>query len=68
MQSHAPGYKKFSIKPSPGGGLTQAQGSLETYYGTITSAWEYKENELIQKITIPPISSEYTCYRKTSPK
>ena len=49
----APGYKKFSIKPSPGGGLTQAQGSLETYYGTITSAWEYKENELIQKITIP---------------
>ena len=53
QMSLLPGYKKFSIKPSPGGGLTQAQGSLETYYGTITSAWEYKENELIQKITIP---------------
>ncbi len=52
VASH-PGYKKIIIKPIPGGGLSNAEGTLATYYGSITSGWEYQEESLIQKVTIP---------------
>jgi len=49
----APGYKRIKIKPILGGGLTEASGSLETYYGTIKSAWKYEGKYLKQQITVP---------------
>lgn len=52
VASH-PGYKEILIRPIPGGGLTQAEGSLKTYYGTIRSAWRQKEKETIYDISIP---------------
>ena len=48
-----PGYKRIKIKSIPGGGLTEASGSLKTYYGTIKSAWKYEGKILKQKITVP---------------
>lgn len=48
-----PGYKRFTIKPNPGGQLTSAKVSLLTYYGTIRSSWEKKEKDLSMQIEIP---------------
>ncbi|HEY0677487.1 MAG TPA: family 78 glycoside hydrolase catalytic domain [Chitinophagaceae bacterium] len=36
----APGYKKIIIKPQPGGGLTHASATLQTYYGKLSSGWK----------------------------
>lgn len=36
----APGYKKIIIKPRPGGGLTHAAATLQTYYGKLSSGWK----------------------------
>lgn len=48
------GYKKFRLAPQPGGGLTQAQGSLETPYGRIESAWKREGETTHYTFTIPP--------------
>lgn len=34
-----PGYREFTIKPMPGGGLSWAKTSLQTVYGEIVSDW-----------------------------
>ena len=68
----APGYKRIKIKSILGGGLTEASGSLETYYGTIKSAWKYEGTVLKQKITVPVntraevylLSEDYTQIRE----
>lgn len=70
--SSAPGYKRIKIKSILGGGLTEASGSLETYYGTINSAWKYEGTVLKQKITVPVntraevylLSEDYTQIRE----
>jgi alpha-L-rhamnosidase len=70
--SSAPGYKRIKIKSILGGGLTEASGSLETYYGTIKSAWKYEGTVLKQKITVPVntraevylLSEDYTQIRE----
>ncbi|MCR2804839.1 glycoside hydrolase family 78 protein [Paenibacillus soyae] len=54
----APGYKRMLIAPQPGGGLTWAEGVLETPYGTVRSAWKLKEDGSIEvEVTIPPNTS-----------
>jgi len=48
-----PGYKHSIIKPHPGGGLTEASATLETYYGTIAGSWKISGKEFIMDIVIP---------------
>jgi len=48
-----PGYKKILIRPIPGGGLTEAQGQLETYYGTMGSSWKIGEDQVLFNVQIP---------------
>ncbi|MGB8191418.1 MAG: family 78 glycoside hydrolase catalytic domain [Chitinophagaceae bacterium] len=36
----SPGYKKIIIRPRPGGGLTHASATLQTYYGKLSSGWK----------------------------
>ncbi|GAB4054672.1 family 78 glycoside hydrolase catalytic domain [Spirosoma litoris] len=48
-----PGYKHTIIKPQPGGGLTSASASLQTYYGTVRSSWKKEADNLSLTVEIP---------------
>lgn len=50
----APGYKRSTIQPQPGGDLTWVKASHETPYGRIASAWEIKEGVFHLHVTVPP--------------
>nr|MCR4743759.1 glycoside hydrolase family 78 protein [Lachnospiraceae bacterium] len=47
------GYKKFLIKPLPGGGLTYAEGKLESPYGLIQSEWHIENGKFRINISVP---------------
>lgn len=47
------GYKKFKIKPLIGGGLTCAEGELETPYGKIKSSWNSDGEMFVLNISVP---------------
>jgi alpha-L-rhamnosidase len=49
-----PGYKHVLIRPQPGGGLTHVRASLNTMYGTVTSAWEIRDGRFAFDVTVPP--------------
>ena len=53
MSEEGPGYKSIIIRPIPGGGLTQAEGNLKTYYGTIISGWKIEGETYSQNVSIP---------------
>jgi alpha-L-rhamnosidase len=48
-----PGYKHIRIQPHPGGSLTKAAATLQTYYGTASSSWTITGNELTLEVEIP---------------
>jgi alpha-L-rhamnosidase len=47
------GYKHIKIEPQPGGGLTKAAATLQTYYGTVSSSWVINGNEFTLDVEIP---------------
>lgn len=51
--NEGPGYKKILIKPVIGGGLSFAQGKLNTYYGSIESRWSLEGEKLTVHVSIP---------------
>jgi len=54
LQALEPGYKKSLIAPLvDGSGLTHASGSLQTVYGTLSSAWEQTDDGLSLDIEVP---------------
>jgi len=53
IQAAAPGYEKIIIHPLIGSGLTWAEGSYQSAYGTIKSRWEIKKHRLHLRVTIP---------------
>ncbi len=50
----APGYKHIRIQPQIGGGLTDVQASLQTYYGKVSSHWTVKDKQLVMEVDVPP--------------
>ena len=48
-----PGYKHIKIEPQPGGGLTKAAATLQTYFGTVSSSWVINGNEFTLDVEIP---------------
>ena len=50
----SPGYKKSRLSPRPGGGLTYAEGKLETLYGTLESSWQIEGGKFFWQVTVPP--------------
>jgi alpha-L-rhamnosidase len=54
IQAAGPGYKKILIQPSPGGGLTWAEGSYDCAYGRIACSWKISGTQLDMTVTIPP--------------
>lgn len=52
-EEDAPGYRHIIIRPTPGGSLTQANASLKTYYGQITSNWQTQNGQLVLDVEVP---------------
>ncbi len=44
----APGYRHSLLCPRPGGGLSYAEGSLETVYGLLSCRWEVQDDGSVQ--------------------
>jgi alpha-L-rhamnosidase len=57
VDSAAPGYRRSRIAPRPGAGLTSANASLETLYGTLSSAWRLERGRFTLDVTVPPNTS-----------
>jgi alpha-L-rhamnosidase len=53
IEAIEPGYKRFSIHPMPGGGLTSAKASYESVHGLISSEWEKENGVMRLNVTIP---------------
>ncbi|WP_286259040.1 alpha-L-rhamnosidase [Streptomyces graminofaciens] len=54
LRATAPGYRTVDIGPHPGGGLTSADASIVTPYGTAAVAWAISGNTLTVDISLPP--------------
>ncbi len=48
-----PGYRLMKIKPTIGGGLTNATATLQTYYGKTSSGWKIENDRIVVDIEIP---------------
>jgi alpha-L-rhamnosidase len=48
-----PAYRRFRIRPRPGGGLTSAEAALESPYGRIESAWRLSGGAFELRIAVP---------------
>jgi len=46
-------FRRFRIAPRPGGGLTWAEGALETPYGRIESSWQLVDDRFELAVTVP---------------
>lgn len=53
------GYKKFTVKPLVGGGLTHARGETICPYGKIVSEWRFENGVFTLSVTVP-VSAECT--------
>lgn len=53
------GYKKFTVKPLVGGGLTHARGETICPYGKIVSEWRVENGVFTLGVTVP-VSAECT--------
>ena len=54
LDPDVPGYKRFTLRPRPGGGLSHAKAELRSYYGTIGSDWTIEGGRLRWTIDVPP--------------
>ena len=48
-----PGYKRFAVRPLPGGGLTSAEAAVCTPYGKAASAWTLENGVFTLHVTVP---------------
>jgi alpha-L-rhamnosidase len=48
-----PAYRRFRIRPRPGGGLTHAEAAHESPYGRIESAWRLVGDVLHLRVVVP---------------
>lgn len=55
----APGYKKITISPKPGAGITSVAGELDTPYGLLKSSWKI-ENGIFKLDVLVPANTTAT--------
>ena len=61
LQAVEPGYKRIRFSPQPGSQLDHAEATLETPYGTASSAWKRSDGKIRYTITVPPnTTGEFT--------
>ena len=53
LEALEPGYRRFRVRPLPGGGLTSASAEEETPYGRAACAWEIRGEEFLLSVTVP---------------
>ncbi|MBK9388709.1 MAG: family 78 glycoside hydrolase catalytic domain [Bacteroidetes bacterium] len=53
----SPGFRHFILKPLPGGTLTWAKGSFDSFSGKIEAGWTKDGNKFEYNFTIPPNTS-----------
>ena len=56
-----PGFKHFTIRPRPGGGLTWAKGSYKSMYGAIVSDWRIEQGSFMLTVKVP-VNTTATVY------
>jgi alpha-L-rhamnosidase len=49
-----PAYRRFRVRPTPGGGITWARAVHESPYGRIEVKWELVHGALVLDLTVPP--------------
>ena len=47
------GYRQSVIEPHLGGGLTHAEGSIDTVYGRLSNKWSLNGTTLTMTVTVP---------------
>jgi alpha-L-rhamnosidase len=52
-----PGYRRFLVRPQPGGGLTWAEAVHDCPYGRIVSSWRLESEVFQMEVTVPPGTS-----------
>jgi alpha-L-rhamnosidase len=48
-----PAYRRFRVRPRPGGGLTRAQAAHESPYGRIVVSWQLRGDDVGVSVTVP---------------
>jgi alpha-L-rhamnosidase len=57
IEAAAPGYRRITIHPRPGGGLSSACAEYHSVRGLIRSAWVIEQGRLCLEVTIPANTS-----------
>jgi alpha-L-rhamnosidase len=60
-----PGYKHFTIRPCPGGGLAWAKGQYNSIRGKIVSDWELAGGKFTLHVVIPANATATVCVPAT---
>jgi alpha-L-rhamnosidase len=53
IEAAEPGFREFTIRPRPGGGLTFARGHYDSINGRISSEWEIQGEVLRLQVEVP---------------
>lgn len=53
IDSTEAGYKRFAVKPVLGGGITHAQGHVQTPYGRIECGWKISDCKFTLEVAVP---------------
>jgi len=48
-----PGYRSSIIEPTPGGGISEASGSIDTVYGELSSSWRMTDESFALDAAVP---------------
>jgi alpha-L-rhamnosidase len=48
-----PAYRRFRVRPRPGGRLTSAEAAHESPYGRIESSWRLERGEFVLRVVVP---------------
>ena len=57
IDENQPGYKHVLLAPHPGGGLQNAEASILTLYGKVSSSWKFDSGTFTCEVEIPANSS-----------
>ncbi len=67
INSKAPGFARFEIKPQPAGDLSWAKGHFDAVVGRISSDWKIEGTRFFLKVTVPA-NTQATIYVPSLPK
>ena len=54
IETDGPGFRRVTIRPRPGPGLTAASARYDSINGTVESAWRIDGGEITLDVTVPP--------------